>query len=268
MSDRSAPGAGGDPRDVITEQAFSVAPELLGLPLATPRRRVWGILIDLCLIALLSNATGVLLAAAAGWVLFRTVSKRWGATRRVWVRVPLGAAAAVIGFALLLTAWNSASGLAARMIGGDEGEETAVGVLDGVEMSAAALRLRGAGTREEAREQARALVEHVPEGEIGEEEVREMVEELLPDSAWAPQLAREVAGALEEDGAVAGADAPTLASTDSLAAAYAEARARRRLRPRAARAARGGARGGRACGTRSAGGAAAGAQRAPGRGAR
>ncbi len=185
--------AGADPRDFITEQAFSVASELLGLPLATPRRRAWGILIDLCCIALLSNATGVLLAAAAAWVLFRTVSKRWGATRRVWVRVPLGAGAAVIGFALLLTAWNSASGLAARVIGGDEQEESAA--------------------------------EQVAAQEMDEEEVREMVEATLPDSAWAPEVAREVAAALEGRHGLAAADAPTPAVSDSLAAAYAAARA-------------------------------------------
>lgn len=225
MSDLSAPGAGGDPRDVITEQAFSVAPELLGLPLATPGRRVRGILFDLFFIALLSNATGVLLAGAAAWVLFRTVSKRWGATRRVWVRVPLAAGAAILGFAILLSAWSSATGIAGRMLDGEEDEEPPPGVvsLSGMPSPAAMMRLRRASTPDEARERAREVAEDFAGEETDEEGLRRMLEAMLPDSAWAPEVARSVAGAPDEASAKTGAS-PALA--DSLAAAYVAARAR------------------------------------------
>lgn len=227
MSDLSAPGAGGDPRDVITEQAFSVAPELLGLPLATPGRRVRGILFDLFFIALLSDATGVLLAGAAAWVLFRTVSKRWGATRRVWVRVPLAAGAAALGFALLLSAWGSATGMVGRMIGGEQDEEPPPGVvsLSGEPSPAAMMRLQPAGTPGEARERASEVARDLAGEEMDEDDLREMLEAILPDSAWAPEVARSVARAADEDATPAEIRASP-ALTDSLVAAYAAARAR------------------------------------------
>ena len=64
-----------DPRRTITPDAFSVAPGLLGVPLAHPWRRLAAILIDLVLIGLLANVRAVFFALAAGafffWLAFR-----------------------------------------------------------------------------------------------------------------------------------------------------------------------------------------------------
>jgi uncharacterized RDD family membrane protein YckC len=46
-----------DPKTIITPDAFSVAPSLLGTPLARPWRRFWAVWIDLVLVALVTLLT-------------------------------------------------------------------------------------------------------------------------------------------------------------------------------------------------------------------
>ncbi|MFV2007791.1 MAG: hypothetical protein ACC667_10110, partial [Longimicrobiales bacterium] len=46
-----------DPKTIITPDAFSVAPSLLGTPLARPWRRLWAVWIDLVLVALITLLT-------------------------------------------------------------------------------------------------------------------------------------------------------------------------------------------------------------------
>lgn len=84
-----------DPRTIITPDAFSVAPELLGLPLAHPWRRAAAILVDLVLVAILANAQAVFFAFAAGLFVFWLALRR-GPQRRV-VTVARRAARVTIG---------------------------------------------------------------------------------------------------------------------------------------------------------------------------
>jgi len=64
-----------DPRDTITTESFGVAPELLGLPLATPWRRAAAILADLVPVAIMANAGFfVFLAFVAFIVVWRALS--------------------------------------------------------------------------------------------------------------------------------------------------------------------------------------------------
>jgi hypothetical protein len=65
-----------DPRATITPDSFTVAPELLGLPLARPARRACAMLIDLIAVGLLANAGFVLLAFAAALALWRASSSQ------------------------------------------------------------------------------------------------------------------------------------------------------------------------------------------------
>ncbi len=60
-----------DPRSIVTADAFSVIPELIGTPLATPRRRFGAIMIDLVLIGLLQLLGWFVLGALVGLALFR-----------------------------------------------------------------------------------------------------------------------------------------------------------------------------------------------------
>ncbi|MDR9418403.1 RDD family protein [Gracilimonas sp.] len=71
-----------DPKQIITPYAFEIDPELLGLPLATPKRRLLALLIDLFIAAILSSLGNVTLAlASAGvfvWIAIRTKNDvRW-----------------------------------------------------------------------------------------------------------------------------------------------------------------------------------------------
>jgi len=52
-----------DPRSIVTPDAFEVSGEMLGLPLASPRRRLAGMLVDLVVV-------GLLTASVSGWGFF------------------------------------------------------------------------------------------------------------------------------------------------------------------------------------------------------
>lgn len=96
-----------DPRTHVTPDAFSVAPELLGLPLATPWRRAAAMLVDLIVVAMLVNAGGLVLAGAIALVIWRaTRTNKVGPFYLRWLRysLRLGAAFAVF-VALLVAEW-------------------------------------------------------------------------------------------------------------------------------------------------------------------
>ena len=99
---------GQDPREIITPDAFSVSPDLLGLPLAHPWRRAAAILIDLALVGMLANAKGVLLALAGGtflfWLAFRGRKAGLGSTV---ARATIGCGGAMIVFVGVLAIWSS-----------------------------------------------------------------------------------------------------------------------------------------------------------------
>ena len=72
----------------ITPDSFSVAPELLGKPLATPARRAAAMLIDLILLAILIGiGGGAFLGLAAAFILLRAAN-RFGTDRLAprWTR--------------------------------------------------------------------------------------------------------------------------------------------------------------------------------------
>ncbi|HYH82704.1 MAG TPA: RDD family protein [Longimicrobium sp.] len=70
---------GFDPRKIITPESFHVAPHLLGLPLASPSRRLAAILLDLLLVSIVANVGGkILFAVAAAAAFFWFAGKRLG----------------------------------------------------------------------------------------------------------------------------------------------------------------------------------------------
>lgn len=73
-----------DPRRRITPESFAIAPELLGLPLASPIRRLTALLLDLVPVAILAGAgVTVFLAFALALVAWRSVTRgRAPGTRR------------------------------------------------------------------------------------------------------------------------------------------------------------------------------------------
>lgn len=68
-------GSGADPRDRVTPDAFFVAPELLGKPLAQPMARGWAWVVDGVVVGMLSQASTMLLALALALLSFQLLSK-------------------------------------------------------------------------------------------------------------------------------------------------------------------------------------------------
>src|SRR5688500_4029444 len=95
-------------RSFITQDSFSVAPALLGRPLAGPWRRAAAMGIDLLLVSVLVQVGGgLLLGVAAAVVLLRISSTKaeQGFVRR-WVRNALRFAAAAIILVALIPGWG------------------------------------------------------------------------------------------------------------------------------------------------------------------
>ena len=96
-----------DPRDRVTETAFRIAPELPGARLATPKRRLFALLLDLMLAATLAELGGGFFVGIVGAVLFYRVVMRSGRSRplrRVGRSVvALFGAIFIFGLAVVLT---------------------------------------------------------------------------------------------------------------------------------------------------------------------
>lgn len=92
-----APGPG-DPKSVVTPDAFAVAPELLGIPLAAPWRRLAALVLDLVLIGCLQLLGWRFVLGGAALMLFLVLVRPSGGARPS----PLRRAAAGCGGALVL----------------------------------------------------------------------------------------------------------------------------------------------------------------------
>lgn len=137
-----------DPRDIVTEYAFQVDPDLLGVPLAGPFRRLAAMLIDLCVLgllfpfraaasALLGGAVDLLVALAVAGVLFRLASPSSAG------RSPGGVARFVLRAAGVVVALVGLGTFAGDLSDGDGGPDapaTVAGVdtvgADGAELAA------------------------------------------------------------------------------------------------------------------------------------
>ena len=95
-------------RRIITPEHFKLAPEVLGLPLASPTRRAVAMAIDLFLITLLVKTGGVFLGLAGGLLLFRASASdaQSGIVRRS-VRLGLRLAGAVLLFFIVVKGWGA-----------------------------------------------------------------------------------------------------------------------------------------------------------------
>jgi len=102
-----------DARDFITPDSFTVAPHLLGLPLASPTRRGVAMGLDLLLLTMLVRAGGgALFGGAVAWVALR-VALRTGSAGKV--PRPVRVAAGILGAIML---FSTASSLWGRMFDG------------------------------------------------------------------------------------------------------------------------------------------------------
>jgi hypothetical protein len=152
-----------DPKTMITPEAFGVAPELLGLPLATPARRAAAMLCDLIPLAILIGANVLILAIAAAAMLWRasTPSAKTGSVRS-GVRGLLRVGAALLCFIVVLKVGGALFGADEDDdAGGEVSVSTDVALPDNLEFELGdlaqlpdVLGLVGADDAEEAREHA------------------------------------------------------------------------------------------------------------------
>ncbi|HEY0303746.1 MAG TPA: RDD family protein, partial [Longimicrobiales bacterium] len=113
----------------ITPDFFSVARELIGLPLSSPARRAGAMAIDGMLVALLTQAGGVFLGLAAVFVLLRA-SRRSEKTGyvRAYVRFPLRAIAAIVLFVVVMQAWDFGEGKINEQMHAEDTQQDTAGI--------------------------------------------------------------------------------------------------------------------------------------------
>lgn len=243
-----------DPRDRITPDAFSVAPHLLGLPLASHGRRVGAILVDLLLVAILTGIGGVFVAVVLAVLFFRLAVGRRRAARgadspagtphsghsqggkkapterssiaNTAMRATMGCVGAVVLFIAMMSAWGS---IRSFLPGGQPSPPT-VQIPDGAaptpglgDFLVGMQEVRGyrqADSPEEAARRARALAERLRSMGLEEDDVRELLTELAPTGAgWReriPEWAQAPQGSLDVGPAEEGMAPGAEALPDSL----------------------------------------------------
>jgi hypothetical protein len=189
-----------DPRTIITPDAFSVHPDLVGIPLAQHPRRVMAILVDLVLIALLTNAGGIVLGFLFFLFFLRMATRKKGTGQAPLAgafRVVVGCMGAFILFVtvvVFLGLWAFRPW--AEPPDGSRRAETRGAVVTGfsqaMEWWGEGLAYRTAATEGEAREAALPLAERlrVLEPALTDEDIRDLLRETAPSGApWRDRIA-------------------------------------------------------------------------------
>ncbi len=192
-----------DPRSIVTPDAFEVAPELLGLPLSPPGRRLAAILIDLGVIGLIMLATRsvpLLLGVAAAVVFIRAGLKRTKVKGSVFNRAMrlsvgcLGLLIAAITIAVASTVGITRHHRARppRVVAptGDNGAVVTMGLGQALAGLDAVHQLRDARTDSAAAAAMRSMVRKGKELGMTPSDVRQLVMQWVPAGAsWAADSA-------------------------------------------------------------------------------
>ncbi|MFO7587036.1 MAG: RDD family protein [Gemmatimonadota bacterium] len=220
-------GSPEDLRRTITPDAFSVAPGLLGIPLARPWRRAAAMAVDLVLIALLANARAVFFAVAAGaflfWIAFRGRTESTASRAK---RAGLGClGAVVVSIAALATFGPGLVPDDAVVFRTDTPGGTSVPISVGSITDLVALS--NARDSAAARDAARSLVERYRREGMSPDELLDVVAQITSGADASPGIAEALREAIEETAAPSaetGAEGPAPHSLDSLLVAYLNAR--------------------------------------------
>jgi hypothetical protein len=197
-----------DTRHIIRPEHFALAPQLLGMELARPSRRLTAILVDLMLVAILVKmAGGALLALAAAYAFFRFASRSgMGQSTRLVVRL----AGALILFLVIKrgvgatqelavgmftdaaprVATASAAGAAPRPQPA-KGREPGLG--DAVRVTSGIVALRRAENEDQARSIATGLVAGLREAGVDEDGIQAALEGAADksDKPWMDEVVRD-----------------------------------------------------------------------------
>lgn len=212
-----------DPRSIITPEAFEVSAELLGLPLATPTRRLLAILIDLAVIGVVTAVTSsfaLVLGVVAAIFFIRAGFKRTPVKGSVFgraMRLSVGCLGLVIGVTTAIV-WKAVGFGGA---GPSEQEPTITVGEPGVRVGALELlgglrsfeALRRARTEDQAEEAARDLARRLRQLSTPDREIRGLLLEAVPSEAEWSDLAPLIV-----DRAMEGGAPPAVASEEDLAA--------------------------------------------------
>ena len=237
-------------RNTITQEAFAVSQQLLGLPLARPMRRLGAILLDLAIVSFLVNVGGgFLFGLAAAYAFFRFAAKAKGRgnspisrTARIAFRV----FGALILFIMMMNLWRRGGEMIHGALngGGDGGDEKAVAtasvaagegqpkqvsVVGAIRFASDFAALAQAETPEEARPVAVRVIAGMRRMGSSDAEIRQALESAARTAAegedgeegkaWMPALVAEVlAEQLRPD-----PNAPKPVPPESLAVVYAAA---------------------------------------------
>jgi uncharacterized RDD family membrane protein YckC len=184
-----------DPRTIVTPDAFAVADELVGTPLAPPLRRLAAILLDLLLIFLIAQSGWILLGVAASAFFFRMAVRRPHRDRMVTaLRAALGCFGISILLVTVVTWWairflsssEAVERVAEEIVPGEDQPVGLLGVMGGLVEAAEFTR---AEDREEAQEAGQDLARLVLATGASYEEVREVLDGLAPDGVpWREEV--------------------------------------------------------------------------------
>jgi hypothetical protein len=212
-----------DPREIITPDAFSVAPELLGRPLARPWRRAVAMAIDLIAVGVLGSAGWFFLGLGLALLLFRAaVRAPGGRARKGTRRLGLGALATLVLVATLVGGWWSRSSRGAPSVAADTGVLAGWGLGDAGGAVVYLIALTRAESEQEMREAAIGFAEGLRRQGVSSDEIAAVLEDIAveKDAPWARDAVRSAlaaAGLTSEESKAAAVEA------DSLALAYAAA---------------------------------------------
>ena len=183
------PGAK-DPRHIVTHDAFGVATELLGRPLARPWRRGMALLADLVFVFFLTQLGSISASLAAAVVflilVLRKPVERWWLR---WLRGFLGAAGSVGIFLVVLIALEASSPSPSSFnlrFGGTDSDSDEAAVYTGMSIEQWAKFGQAAGSQdpEEQAEAVSDLVEELVESGAAAEQIQPLIEAFdLPPEA-------------------------------------------------------------------------------------
>ncbi|MDB4949359.1 MAG: hypothetical protein JWM27_2008 [Gemmatimonadetes bacterium] len=215
--------------DSITQEAFSVAPGLIGMPLARPGRRAVAMGLDLLCVAFLVNVGGAtVLGLALVAVFFRWSSRPAAPGRGRMLRLGMRGLGALVLFTLGMRLFHRAEkgvtdvATSALMgLGGDAPKGGGGGsrVLNGLSSGASFVALQQADDEGEARPVARELVKHLRATGMKDAEIRGALDSFAEADTARPWLAG-VLTAAADSGGLRRAVPVAKARPDSLALAY------------------------------------------------
>jgi hypothetical protein len=220
---------------VITPDAFSVHPSLVGRPLARPARRLTAMLLDLLIVSILVKSGGaILLGLAAAWFAFRAAGKLAGtATRPVgqMMRFTVRACGAVILFLVATSVWGKGAGVLKGVLnqrvrvvsmGSAGGSDSAVITgREGLAIASHVAALQRTDDDAEARRLVGELAAGFRKSGMKDDQVGETLNDLFDDASEERQA--WLGGIVESTLAPPAPTAAPKVSPDSLARAYAAA---------------------------------------------